>query len=128
MEAERTLISRSLESTSSRIAVFADHLSRVKANAQRSNPDLSSPFILHSIYEATVSQDRPWEQTNPPQCKTNMDSLREILGGFGARWQIGDVYVEAFESMSETWPSLLYFMGGRQLSVMMLSELFKVVI
>jgi hypothetical protein len=82
---EKRGIQLSLETTSTRIAVFSKHLFGDPAER---NIEVMSPFVPYSIYHAAVIQYRLLRRTADPDYQRNLDSLISILQTFKKRWLI----------------------------------------
>jgi hypothetical protein len=86
---ERHAIFQSLESTSSRIAVFSAHLF---ADISLVDIDKMSPFVPYSLYQSAVVQYRLFQQTAQMEYQRNFESLKSILGSFKRRWLVAGQY------------------------------------
>lgn len=98
-EDEREAIATSLESTSSRIAVFSQYLF---ADASLVDCDKMSPFVPYSLYQSAVVQYRHLKQTGRANHQVNLDSLKMILTNFKKRWLIAGKYIDGKLSIELT--------------------------
>lgn len=84
-EDEYDAISTSLESTSTRIAVFSN---RLFADVSKVDINKMSPLVPYSLYQAAILQHRLFVRTGETNYQANLASLKMILGNFRKRWLI----------------------------------------
>ena len=130
---ERDRVLQSIKETSTRAIIFAEATHRDRV--ENYPIDTQSPYLIYSLFQAAIVQHRLWEQENDPQCKRNIESLKDILHAFTNRWMITckfthtasnaecrkimvlahaveGQYLEILENLDERWPPLaLPFQG-----------------
>ena len=124
IEGDRVL--QSIEETSLRAIAFAE--ASYSDRAENYHPDLISPYLIYSLYQAAIVQYRLYKQNNDPMCKQRFDSLKTILREFTKRWMIAcestrtiwnaacikysfidaaaGQYLENLENLNESWPPI----------------------
>lgn len=83
---ERDRIVHSIEEISIRATIFAEATHNDRA--ENYPIETQSPYLIYSLYQAAVVQHGLWKQRHDPQCKRNLDSLKDILHAFTKRWMI----------------------------------------
>lgn len=104
---------QSLESTSTRIALFSKHLF---GDPAKRNIGVMSPFVPYSLYQAAVVQQRLAKRTGEADYQRNLNSLEQILGTFKQRWLIAGKYLDALEACEVGNSAVMLFMHGTQMS------------
>lgn len=84
-EDEYGSISTSLETTSTRIAIFSNHLF---ADLSKVDINKMSPLVPYSLYQAAILQHRLLTRTGEATYQVNLASLKMILGNFRKRWLV----------------------------------------
>ena len=126
---ERQAVLTSLESTSTRIAVFSNYLF---SDLSQVDLDKMSPYVPYSLYQAAVVQYRHLKQTGRPDHQVNLDSLKMILSNFRKRWLVAGKHgyarrssnlpkaigkhLDGLEALTADWPIAMLFMHGTSLS------------
>ena len=129
---ERDRILRSIEETSMQAIAFAE--ASYSDRVENYPPEILSPYLTYSLYQAAIVQYRLWKQTGDPMCTRRLNSLKSILGEFTSRWMVvcksiqtewnraritysftntsAGQYLEILENLSESWPPIAFPFQG----------------
>ena len=81
---EQRDIHQRMEETSLRVIAFAS--ASYSERNEDYPPEIHSPYLPYSLYQAALVQDRLWKQTSDPTHQGYVELLKDIISEFTKRW------------------------------------------